>query len=397
MPSRPRHSIDFAGARTGGCAGRRKPRWARKLQPQRVPIERSLRAAPANSPQLFSLPGTNPHNLAKTPAVHTQKRVVEAVAEGVLLGVDIGGTKTALLAFDVARGEPLAEKWYATECGAGPDRMLERIVREGRLLLESSGRSFDEVCALGLAVPGRVDEDGHVLEAGNLIGWKELPLRERLIRELGIPVCVDQDANLAALGERWRGCARSMRNFVFLALGTGVGAGLVLDGKLYRGAHHAAGELGDAVPDRANLGRGEPEGRNLGGLIGGRAIRATALRAVGEWLTAAESLQQAEHDDRLEALAELVSDYVALAVINVTTLLDPDAIVFGGGTASAGAALLDRVRARLVGELRSPPSLVLSALGEHAQVYGAIWGAFAARKAALLDAAQATNPNDFNG
>lgn len=308
-----------------------------------------------------------------------------------LLGVDIGGTKTALLAFDVTRGEPIAENWYTTDCNAGPDGMLARVYSEAERLLAMSGRSFQQLQAVGIAVPGLVDANGHVLEAGNLIGWKDLPLRERVARELGIPVYVDQDANLAALGERWRGCAKTMRNFVFLALGTGVGAGLVLDGKLYRGAHHAAGELGDVVLDRSNLGRGEPADRNLGGLIGGRAIRAKARRAVGEWLTAAESLQQADYDDRLEALADLVSDYVALAVINVTTLLDPDAIIFGGGTASAGAALLDRVRARLVGELRVMPNLVLSALGEHAQVYGAIWGAFVARRDALLDAAEASD------
>lgn len=312
-------------------------------------------------------------------------------AEGVLLGVDIGGTKTAMLAFDVARGEPIAEKWYTTDCHSGPDRMLERLRREAERLLEGSGHNFSQVQALGVAVPGLVDAEGHVLEAGNLFGWKDVPLRDRLGRELGIPVFVDQDANLAALGERWRGCAKSMRNFVFVALGTGVGAGLVLDGKLYRGAHHAAGELGDAVHDRTKLGQGLPGERTLGGLIGGRAIREKARRAVGEWLTAAESLQQADYDERLEALAELVSDYVALAVINITTLLDPDAIVFGGGTASAGAALLDRVRARLVGELRFMPNLVLSALGEHAQVYGAIWGAFVARRDALLDAAEASN------
>jgi glucokinase len=316
-------------------------------------------------------------------------------ADGVLLGVDIGGTKTALVAFDVERGEPLGERWYGTDCAAGPDRMIEQIYAQAEAVLEKSGRAFGDVRAIGVAVPGRVDSRGHVLEAGNLAGWNDIPLRDRLMHDLGVPACVDQDANLAALGERWRGCAHSMQNFVFLALGTGVGAGLVIDGKLYRGARNAAGELGDAVPDRSKLGLGEAEERNLGGLIGGRSIRIKALRAVGEWLTAAESLQQADYDERLEALAGLVSDYVALAVINITTLLDPEAIVFGGGTASAGAALLDRVHARLDGQLRAKPNLVLSALGEHAQVYGAIWGASAARKSALLSAADAINPNQL--
>jgi glucokinase len=316
-------------------------------------------------------------------------------ADGVLLGVDIGGTKTALLAFDIASGEPVGERWYGTDCAAGPDRMIQRIYSEAEALLQSHGRAFSELQAIGVGVPGRVDDRGHVLEAGNLAGWNDIPLQERLASDLKVAAWVDQDANLGALGERWRGCAQSMNDFVFLALGTGVGAGLVLDGKLYRGARHAAGELGDVVPDRSKLGGGASSERNLGGLIGGRTIRAKALHAVGEWLTAAESLQQADWDDRLEALAGLVSDYVALTVINISTLLDPEAIIFGGGTASAGAALLDRVHERLDGELRVMPNLVLSALGEHAQVYGAIWGAMSARKRVLLNAADALNPNRF--
>jgi glucokinase len=320
--------------------------------------------------------------------------VESPAADGVLLGVDIGGTKTALLAFDIASGEPVGEKWYGTDCTIGPDRMIERIYTEAEALLGSHGRPFSQIQAIGVGVPGRVDDRGHVLDAGNLTGWNDIPLRERLAGDLKVAAWVDQDANLGALGERWRGCAQSMGNFVFLALGTGVGAGLVLDGKLYRGARHAAGEVGDIVPDRSKLGAGSAE-RNLGGLIGGRTIRAKALRAVGEWLTAAESLQQADWDDRLEALAGLVSDYVALTVINISTLLDPEAIIFGGGTASAGAALLDRVHDRLEGELRVMPNLVLSALGEHAQVYGAIWGAMSARKSALLHAADALNPGRF--
>jgi glucokinase len=320
--------------------------------------------------------------------------VESPAADGVLLGVDIGGTKTALLAFDVASGEPVGEKWYGTDCAAGPDRMIERIYTEAEALLASHGRPFSQLQAIGVGVPGRVDDRGHVLEAGNLIGWNDIALQDRLAGDLKVAAWVDQDANLGALGERWRGCAQTMSNFVFLALGTGVGAGLVLDGKLYRGARHAAGELGDIVPDRSKLGGSSAE-RNLGGLIGGRTIRAKALHAVGEWLTAAESLQQADWDDRLESLADLVSDYVALTVINISTLLDPEAIIFGGGTASAGAALLDRVHERLEGELRVMPNLILSALGEHAQVYGAIWGAMSARKCALLHAANALNPSRF--
>ncbi len=294
---------------------------------------------------------------------------------GAIVGVDIGATKTALLALDAADSGEVAADRFPTDREAGPLRTVEEIARRAEAALHRAGRSLRDLAAVGLAVPGTVDVRGRVLRAGKLAGWTDVPLRELLEDRLGVPAFVEQDANAAALGERWHGCAARMRSFAFLALGTGIGAGLFLEGALYRGAHDAAGELGDLVADSSRMGEGPPERRHLGGLIGSPAVRTRARAAVGEWLTAAESIRKADIDPRLEALAEEVADAVALAVIDVSTLLDPEAVVLGGGTAAAGGALLDRVRRRVEGELRIPPVLLLSSLGEAAQLHGALWGA----------------------
>ncbi len=294
----------------------------------------------------------------------------------VVVGVDVGGTKTALMVNDVTSGEDLAHDRFPTPKDAGPEAMIGHLTTAIRRLVKQVGRDPEDLAAIGVAVPGQVDAlAGRVVAAGNLQGWTGIPLRDILCRDLGVPVFVEQDANVAALGERWRGCAKEMNNFVFLALGTGIGAGIVINGRLHRGFHHAAGEVGNFILGREYLGQNREGHGNLELLVGGPEIRNEAKRASGEEMAAAEALHRAEEDERLAMIAEEVADHVAIAVINIAALLDPEAIVFGGGTSSAGEDLLDRVRARVERELPTGPALIHSVLAEDAQLHGAVFGA----------------------
>ncbi len=161
----------------------------------------------------------------------------------VVIGIDIGGTKTALLSCDATTGDEIGRDRFLTPAEAGPNGLITCLHEAIERLLDSDRRRRRDLYALGVAVPGPVDaDDGRVIVAGNLAGWKDVPLREILHRSYEIPVWIDQDANAAALGERWRGAAKQMNNFVFLALGTGIGAGIVINGRLHRGYHQAAGE-----------------------------------------------------------------------------------------------------------------------------------------------------------
>jgi predicted NBD/HSP70 family sugar kinase len=290
-----------------------------------------------------------------------------------VLGVDVGGTKTALLVWELAGPSVLVQDAFETPAEAGPRALVERVAEEAGRLLTGCARGPADLVAVGMAVPGRVDAAaGRVLTAGNLAGWVDVPLRELLEDRFGIPAAIEQDANAAALGERWRGAARDLANFAFVALGTGVGVGIVLDGRLHRGAHCAAGELGDLVVGRQYLGQDRGGQGNLAQLIGGRTLRRRARRATGAELSAAEAIAYAEEDDALAALADEVADHLAIAIIAVAALLDPEAIVVGGGTAEAGEDLLDPVRERLAREVAAPPLLIASALGPDAQAYGAV-------------------------
>jgi predicted NBD/HSP70 family sugar kinase len=167
--------------------------------------------------------------------------------------------------------------------------------------------------------------------------------------------------------------ARNMHNFVFLALGTGAGAGVVVNGRIHRGYHHAAGEVGNFLVGRP--GRKKERHLWLWQHAGGPAIKRATRRATGKAMGGARTFEEAEDDPRLDRIADRVAGYVALAVVNIAAVLDPQAIIFGGGTSAAGELLIDRVRGLAADKLTVPPALMRSALGEDAQLHGAVFGA----------------------
>jgi glucokinase len=294
----------------------------------------------------------------------------------VVAGVDIGGTKTALMVTDVKNGEDVATDAFETPAELGPDRLIEHLLEAVSRAVWAAGRRRDDVRAIGIAVPGPVSPDGgRVIVAGNFCGWVDVPLHAEVVREWQLPVWVEQDANEAALGEKWRGGAKELNSIVFLAVGTGVGAGGVVNGRLRRAYHAAAGEIGNSVFGRELLGHERGGHGSLELLVGSPAIRERAQAATAEEMSAVEALTRATSDERLARLAAEVADYLAMAVIAIAALLDPAAIVFGGGTAEAGEALLKPVRRRVERELSVRPVLICSALGEEAQLHGAVFGA----------------------
>jgi glucokinase len=295
---------------------------------------------------------------------------------GIVVGVDIGGSKIALLATDISTGEDLATDRFPTPADAGPTAMLDELFDSVFRLIEGTGRAREDLRALGIAVPGWVDvEHGRVLQAGNLSGWRDIPLRDIISHQLGLPAFIENDAKTAALGEKWRGAAKQMNNFVFLALGTGVGAGVMINGRIHRGFHYAAGEAGSLIMSRRALGRDRGGHGDLELRIGGPSVQEQTVEETGRPLKVKDTFKQADADRRLRKVANRLADYIAMTVINITVLLDPEAIIFGGGGSSAGQALIERVRERTERELSVCPALMRSTLGEDAQLHGAVFGA----------------------
>jgi len=278
--------------------------------------------------------------------------------------IDLGGTKIAG-ALGQADGVLVAEQTIPTEADGGPDHVINRIAG----LVRSLGGS---PAALGIGVPGLVDRSaGDVLFLPNLATqWRGVPLARRLAAELGIPVHILNDARAATLGEFRFG--HSAPNMLLYTLGTGVGGGVVVDGRLRLGPFGAAGELGhQAIEPNGELCNCGSRGC-LETLVSGPALARAGAALLGRPVTVAEMAALPQ----CQPLFARAGESLGIAVANMISALHPDLVVFGGGLSSLGDLLLGPVRPTVAARVRMfPPGAVRlerSALGEKAGVLGAL-------------------------
>jgi glucokinase len=236
-------------------------------------------------------------------------------------------------------------------------------------------RAGGRVTAVGIAVPGLVDETRGIARASVNIGWREQPLRDRLIERLGVPVVVLQDVRAAARAEGLLGAGRDCQSWLLITLGTGIGGAVVTDGRPFPGAHGTAGEIGHIVvaPDGPRCGCGAQ------GCVESVASAGALARRYGGGVTAQEVFELARDGD--PRAAELLDDAIkglAAALRTAVLLVDPERIVIGGGLAAAGAALFEPVEAELQRQLTflAAPPVVPAALGADAGCHGAALAAW---------------------
>ncbi len=319
---------------------------------------------------------------------------------GYLVGVDVG-SRTLRVALTDLQGKVLARHQEPTDSSSG-SATLEQIYTAVDEVFRRTKRDRSKLYAVGIGAPGMTDvQTGRVINAVNLPGWVDIPLRELAEAHLHAPVRVDNDANMAALGERWLGCARQVKDFVFIALGAGVGAGVVVGGRVHRGHHWYAGEISHMNLDyrewEADFGeRGYLESRVGAAAIpewqhAKRLVEGVAAPGGDRAGAVAVIIDAARGGDaRAAAVIEELAVYLGTAVANIVAVLDPALIVFGGGLSHAGDLLLHplrRVVSRIVPNL---PRLEISSLGDDAQLMGAVNSAMEVaegRLATWLDAA----------
>ena len=295
-------------------------------------------------------------------------------AERYVVGLDLGGTdlKAARVMADGRLEDFRKTPSRAAESAEGP---LEAIAEAVDSL---SGGIRESMVGVGLGSPGVIDPGSGALAGAtpHLHFWDAFPLRERLAARLGVPVSVDNDANLAALAEHRLGAARGARVSITVTVGTGIGAGIVVDGRVMRGARGGAGEIGHLA-----LGGGgaacrcgipgcvEPEASGSGLARQARALGLVPAEASSVFAAAAAG------DERARALLEGMADRLGAAIGAAVNLIDPEIVVVGGGVAQAGEALMAPLRAAVnrytLATHRQGLSVVVAALGERAGVVGA--------------------------
>ncbi|HUP26808.1 MAG TPA: ROK family protein [Chloroflexia bacterium] len=309
-----------------------------------------------------------------------------------LVGVDVGGTKIAVLVVDRSHSRRALSQLTTPTILDSPEAGLANIIKAVHQGVEQAGASAERIAALGLGVPGRVNSlTGLVRRAVNL-GWEELPVGEYLHARLGVPCFLENDVTLAAVGARHYMGGLASRNMAYLSVGTGIAAGLILDGRVYRGAHGMAGEIGHMVIDPAGPvcqcgAQGCLEAVAAGPAIArlGEAAKArsgdTLLRNYP--LITAESVYQAarEGDAAATGIIKQVSKYLAQALQQLIVAYDVECIVFGGGVSREGdtffrpiLAELARLREHsvLTGEMLQPDMIRLLPPDYHAGAWGAV-------------------------
>ena len=295
----------------------------------------------------------------------------EVVPEaGLVLGLDLGARFLRGAICDL-RGEIRARQDVELD-GADAEGAIDAIVGLRISLAEASGLPADRIDGAVVGVPGVVDADtGRLTLATNVPGLEGRDWAEDLRTRLELTVTVENDINLAAVGERWRGMARGVEDFVFLSVGTGLGAGLVLRGELHRGRHGAAGEV-----DLVAAGRDEELDPCAS------AISALAERLVSE--NGTSTTLQPPYDARGIFAAARTGDEVARRVVQeearrialhiapISAVTDIALVVLGGGIGVNADLLLDPIRDLLTRWLPYPPRVEVSSLGDAAVLTGAL-------------------------
>ncbi|HSS32576.1 MAG TPA: ROK family protein [Solirubrobacterales bacterium] len=306
------------------------------------------------------------------------------MSETETIGVDLGGTKMLVGVLDGT--ETLWESREAST-GQSEDELVELLVRE----VSEAREARPDAKAVGLGIPATIDHDRGIAVSAVNLPLADLPIRDLVEKRVGLPVVVDNDANVAAFAEFLYGAAKGMPDIVMLTIGTGIGGGLILNGELYRGSTGAGAELGhvviqaDGPPCQGNCpNHGCVEALASGTALGreGKAAAESAPEsAIGKLLAAGETIDgkvvteaALAGDETSIAVFELIGGRLGVACSSFANIFQPNAIVVGGGVIAAGDLLLDparrEIRERALTPMNQTPILEAT-LGNDAGMIGA--------------------------
>ena len=298
-------------------------------------------------------------------------------------GIDVGGTTVKMGLFKV--DGQLLEKWeIPTKVEDNGSAILPDIATSALAKLARNDISRDEVAGIGIGVPGPIDGDGVVPHTANL-GWGYKEVTKELKELTGLTCKGGNDANVAALGEMWKGAAAGHKNGVMVTLGTGVGGGIIVDGQILIGTNGAGGEIGhihidDHIPGVCGCG-------NQGCLE--QVASANGIVRLAKWMLEEQKTETALNPDAMTSkdiwdavkdrdafamqVAERFGKYLGLALANVASTVDPEVFVIGGGVSKAGPIVLDYIKKHYVKytfKACRDAEFVLATLGNDAGIYG---------------------------
>lgn len=309
-----------------------------------------------------------------------RRPLLEFNSEGyVVLGVDMGGTKMYGAISDLG-GHILDEVNIGHHGTTGEDSFIQLTTLIDQLLASPKveGR---RVLGIGVGAPGVTMHRQGIVTWAYTLHWDQFPLKARLASIYDLPITVDNDVNLAALGELWFGEGQDTQDMILIAIGTGIGAGIIINGALYRGAKEASGEIGNMIPGHEFLGKNYLDFGALESVASGTGIAGRARQLLSSRRDPAE-LENLTAEDVFEAarlkqewawtIINETVDYLTIAICNLVASFDPELIVLGGGVSRSADLLIEPIMQQITGLIPNPPKLVVSSLGLRATVMGAI-------------------------
>lgn len=300
----------------------------------------------------------------------------EDAEDMIRVGVDIGGTSTKIGLVD-SENKLLATGKVVTDYTKSPEELIGKIAAGVLKLLDENGMVIEQCRGVGIGVPGTVNrKTGEVLYSNNL-KWENINLAEEMGRYLPIPISIANDADCATLGETAAGAGKGYENLVMLTLGTGVGGGIIINGKLFTGSRQGGSELGHVVIKEN--GRICTCGRKgcLEAYASATAMRQSAAEVYGKSMEPLDLFQAAQNNDKkAKKIVEQYVEDLGTGIVNVVNIFRPEMILLGGGIAAQGEVLLKPIREKmekecfggLHGEL---PEIRVALLGNEAGILGA--------------------------
>jgi len=319
-----------------------------------------------------------------------QYRMRDTRMSEIFVGIDLGGTNVKIGCFD-SQLKPICKTAATTEADMGPEAVVDRIAQTTEKLLADGGLSPESVAAAGIGAPGpSILAEGIIIASPNMPSFKNVPLRKMLSDRLNAPAVLENDANAACWGEYVLGAGRGVDDMVFFTLGTGIGGGIISNGKLVHGSADNAAELGHIIiyPDGRKCGCGQRGCVEAYASASSTAARAAEAVQAGTASTLKKALEQNgeitckdvfEHSAAGDQLAREVTDQTAKALaivcVNMLHTTEPQRIVFAGGMIAAGDMLLSRIREYFNEQIwslkKETVEIAFATLGEDAGIIGA--------------------------
>ncbi len=309
-----------------------------------------------------------------------RNQLVELNAKGnITIGLDLGGGRIYGAVIDLG-GDILFDRMILNHNQTGEEiyALILPLINELLGFAKQTGRI---IRGMGIGVPGITKHIEGIVQWAPSLNWRNYPLKHKLQSDFDLPVTIERDVNLSALGESWFGFGRNYADLAFLRVGTGVGMGLVLGGTLFRGAHEAAGEIRYLVPGREDLGKEYVGFTSLEHFVAGVGLSKQA-KQVMEGKMPPDELEHINGEYVFNALrggeawakpiVDILCDYLAMAVIAAQAMFDPSVIVLGGGVSKAADLFIDCVKERIKGRLPAEPNLQVSEIGYKSSVLGAM-------------------------